>query len=246
MTETAITPSDDENNYPAPYVPPSALSGVHGEFGVESGPKLPTLRLIQNVGKSSIDHPKDRGGLLYFKDTIVPRPATVTFYGLQGYYVQNLAFDPNNAVMPARYETIAQVEAAGGNVTPYVKPGVDEQNYVPAALCFLLIHAPNGAKSWAKGCEEVSVPFEEGKTKELLLPAIMYLRSTGYRQLVPLLRRVSADAEKEGKQLSHARFSFDTTQSMIGGNYVFIPVVKRTADNNSEAFLELAKDIFGE
>ena len=136
MAETAITPSDDENNYPAPYVPPSSLSGVHGEFGVESGPKLPTLRLIQNVGKSSIDHPKDRGGLLYFKDTIVPRPASVTFYGLQGYYAQNLAFDPNSPSLPARFETIAQVEAAGGNLTLTSSLASDEQNLCPCGTLF--------------------------------------------------------------------------------------------------------------
>jgi hypothetical protein len=250
MSEFKIDGRSDEplakptSDYPAPYSPPSALSGVHGEFGAEGQPRLPLLRIIQNVGTSSVKHPQDRGGLLYHKDTIVPRPASVSFYGLHGYYVQNLLFDPN--VQPQRFETIAEVEAAGGNCASYVKPGVDENNYVPAGIAFLIVRAPNGLKSWAKDCSEVSVTYEEKKQKELLLPAMWYLRGTTYRIVAPLLQRLFKDSEREGKKLVHAKYSLDTQQALVGANYVYVPMLKRAPEDNSNQFADFAKDIFGE
>jgi hypothetical protein len=248
MSEIKINGVNDENgderlvktDYLQP-AGPSSLAGVHGEFGAEGQPRLPLLRIIQNVGKSSVEHPQDRGGLLYHKNTIVARPALISWYGIHGYYVQNLAFDPNGPP-PQQFKTIAEVEQAGGHCTAFIKPGVDETNYVPAAIAFLVIRAPNGVKSWARDCSEVSVAYEEKKTKELLLPAMWYLRGTTYRIVAPLIQRLG----RESKELCYAKYSLDTMQTLVGANYVYVPVLKRQTEDNSEQFAGFLKDVFGE
>jgi hypothetical protein len=238
--EAILEEKKREAELPTPYKP-AGVAGVVGEFALDSGPRVPWFKIIQNVGKSSADFPTSHGGLLYHEKTIVPQPAIISFFGLRGYYVQNLAFDASRLERPKIYDTVAEIEAAGGNVTPFTKPGMDDNNYIPAALVFLILEAPDNAKSWAKGLE-FAAPFE----KKLFLPACYNIRSTQYRTVVPVVRTLSEALKRDGSPLFHARYHFSTRLSPVGGNFVYIPILKRLEDDNSDNFAPIAAGLFGE
>jgi hypothetical protein len=248
MSTTQINPDDNnsedekkrEAELPIPFKP-VGVAGVQGEFALDSGPRVPWFKIIQNVGKSSADFPMNHGGLLYHEKTIVPTPATISFFGLRGYYVQNLAFDAARLERPKVFDTVAEIEAAGGNVIPFIKPGMDDLNYIPAALVFLILEAPDGAKSWAKNLE-FAVSFE----KKWFLPACYNIRSTQYRTVVPIVRTLGEAAKRDGCPLYHARYHFSTRLSPVGGNFVFVPILKRLEDNNPDNFGPVAKGLFSE
>jgi len=260
--ETKITPdnndndNDNDNNHTidremvksGSELSKETFAGVHGEFGLEST-KAPFIRIIQKVGQASVDFPSEMGSLLYGAGSIVPQRTVISFYGLQGKYQANWAFDTKRQERPPVFDTIAEAEAAGYNTRSFVKPGVDEMNVIPIALAFCILEVPNfgKTKSWAADLE-TSIPFGEGKAKMLLAPACWNLRSTQYRQVVPLLRTMASHADHDGKPMCAARYEITTKLSQIGGaggNAVYLPILKRLPENNAASFFTLAKEIFG-
>jgi len=244
MTETAIkTVPNNVNEQPVvPYRPEGALAGLHGEF-TSDDVAVPFLRIIQSVGKSAADHPKNHGDLLYGSDTLIPRPASLMIYGLNKSYAQNLPFDANSTQRPQTFRTIEEVEAAGGNVDRFVSPSHDSANYVPQALGTVILESPIGPKGWAAKVDAV-VRHEE--TRKLLAPAYWALRGTVYRIVVPMLRTIASVLEKEGKELCHVRFTLDTKLTQVGGNWIHTPILKKQEEQNSDTFVTFCHQIFGE
>jgi|SRR5215510_152081 len=244
MTETIIkTPQNEVGEKPVvPYRPEGALAGLHGEFTADDI-QVPFLRIIQAVGKSAADHPKNHGDLLYGSDTLIPKPASLLIYGVSKSYVQNTPFDANSAERPRTFRTIEEVEAAGGNTDRFVRAEEDSNNYVPQAMATVILEAPQGPRGWAAKVDAV-VKYEEGK--KLLAPAYWALRGTTYRIVVPMLRTIASVLEREGKELCHARFTLDTKLTAVGGNWIHTPILKRQDEQNSDEFVAFCHQIFGE
>jgi len=241
--ETVIKPLQTQEEKPVvPFRPAGAggLAGLHGEFTADDV-RIPIIKIIQAVGKSAAEHPKDHGALLYGSDTLIPRPAMLTFYGLEKSYTQNLPFDANSSERPQVYKTIEQVEAAGGNVDRFVSASENSCNYVPQAVATVVVESP--LKGWASKVDAVA-KFEEGK--KLLAPAYWFLRGTSYRIVVPMLRTIASIVEGEHKELCHVRFSFDTKLTQAGGNWIHAPILKKQDEHNSDLFVAFCHQIFGE
>src|SRR5215471_13787433 len=147
--ETVIKPLQTQEEKPVvPFRPAGAggLAGLHGEFTADDT-QIPIIKIIQAVGKSAAEHPKDHGALLYGNDTLIPRPAILMFYGLDKSYTQNLPFDANSSVKPQVYRSIEEVEAAGGNIDRFVSASEDSRNFVPQAVATVVVESP--FKGWA-------------------------------------------------------------------------------------------------
>src|SRR5215471_3331840 len=109
MSETAIKPRNEVIENIVPYQP-TAIGGLHGQWTADDV-QVPALRIIQAVGQSAKDHPKDHGAILYGADTLVPRPVTLSVYGLDKRFVQNLPFEANSTDRPKICRDVDEVLA---------------------------------------------------------------------------------------------------------------------------------------
>lgn len=225
-----------------PFSPQSSgIAGLRGEFNVEDR-KLPFLSIIQGVGENAAKYKSNHGDLLYNKETIVPRPVTVSFYGVRKYYKQNLAFDSSGvAARPLTFDTAEQVLERGGNLRKYITPGSDENNYVPEAFAFVALESPKDG--WG-----AAVDYRGSVEKVFVIPAVWILSGTRYRRITPLLLSVQDVLIVENKELAYARFSLDTQHEKIGGNWVYSAVVTKQKDGkrNSDAYVQKLHEMFGE
>jgi hypothetical protein len=238
--ESKIVPVVHEEAHVEPFRPSGLVAGLKGEFGPEDL-RTPWLSIIHATSQSSQQFPRNVGDLLYNKTVIVPRPITISIYGVEKNYQQNIQWDSN--IRPQRYATKEEVLTAGGNLTQNVTPGADPNNYVAVAFCRLCLEtvAPKKGKSWADPIE-MAVRFED----KILIPAMFPLRGSSYRQLIPQLLSIEGNVGKAGKEIGHVRFSLDVTRMKLGSNLVYVPVLTKLLEYNSEAQMEVLRSIFGD
>lgn len=243
MSETHIKPSQD-------LVPVSdqieevpafsgSLSGFRGELLPEFR-RVPWMSIIASVGANSAKFPRDHGAILYNRERIVPRPADITFYGVATHYRQNLAFDANSITQPITYQTAAEVAEHGGNLRKGVKPGADDNNFVPAAVGYVVLESPS-KKGWASGVD-ASINFES----KILVPTAWYIKGVAFSRIVEALRIAAARLRKDGHDLGRARWSLTTVHSNINGNFVYVPLLTRVEQLNSDKYMGAIKELFGE
>jgi hypothetical protein len=236
-TNLNITPEnpEPENEKIVPFGA-SSLAGLKGEF-TGADIKTPFLGIIQGSGKIAAKFPKNLGDLVYAGETIVTKPVDITVYGARKNYRQNLEFGSVERALI--FSTAQEVLDWGGNVDQFKKPGSDSKNFIPELWAFIALES--NVKGWAAGLDGVS-RYE----KRILVPAAWVLRGNAYRNIVPQLRSAEGTLKKNGRELVHARFSLDTTQTKSGQNFVWVPTLKKQNEQNSEEFVALVKETFGE
>lgn len=246
MSETTINPNKtplalSEAVEPIePFTPPSgSLAGFHGELRPEYR-RTPYMGIIQAVGSNSGKFPKNHGDILYASEKLVPRPVTISFFGLRTYYRQNLAFDANSMVRPMTYQTAAEVEEHEGNLRRGIKPGTDDHNYVPEALAFVILESPF-KKGWASGIEQCDI-----LDNKILVPAAWFLRGVSFTRIVDSVRMINNRLKKDGHQLARARFSLDTQHVPINGNWIYAPILTKQDEVNNDSYITVMQELFGE
>jgi hypothetical protein len=215
------------------------LAGFQGEY-LPQFRRVPWISIIASVGQNSAKFPQDHGAILYNRERIVPKPAEVTFYGVTTHYRQNTAYEPNNLVQPIVYRTATEVAEHGGNLRKGVKPGTDDNNFVPAAVGYVVLESPV-KKGWAAGVD-ASANFDH----KLLIPSAWYIKGVAFSRVVEALRIASQKLAKEGRELGRARWSLTTVHSNINGNYVWVPLLTRLEPLNSEQYMATIKELFGD
>lgn len=243
MAETHIKPSETPAlvNEQIEEVPAfsGSLSGFHGELLPEFR-RVPWISIIASVGENSHKFPHDHGAILYNRERVVPKPMEITFFGVVTHYRQNLAYDPGAMIQPIIYRTAAEVAEHGGNLRKGVKPGTDDNNFVPAAIGYVVLESP-AKKGWAAGVD-ASTNFEN----KILVPAAWYLKGVAFSRVVEALRIAAGKLQKEGKELGRARWNLNTVHSNINGNYVWVPLMTRLEALNSDICMAAIKELFGE
>jgi hypothetical protein len=233
---------DGESNEVVPFSEPSVspIQGIQGEFG-GGDVKFPYFGIIHGVGPNFAKFPKNAGDLLYNGETLIPKPAELSFYGVQKKYVQNLRYDPTGP-RPNEFLTTQQVISAGGNLKEFVPAGSDDGNYVAHAVCHIVLFAPKlkNKVSWAEGLDLTIIG--EG---EYVVPALWTLRGTSYRAIVPQLIMADSRLRKQQKTLAAQRWTLDTKNMKMGANFVFVPVLDRSDKLNKDETLELLAENFG-
>ena len=241
MSDIAISDLGDDSNEVVPFSEPSVspIQGIQGEFG-GSDVKFPYFGIIHGVGPNFAKFPRNAGDLLYNGENLVPKPAELSFYGVQKKYVQNLRYDPTGP-RPNEFLTTQQVIQAGGNLKEFVPAGSDDNNYVANAVCHIVLFAPKAkGKSWAEGLD-LAIP----NGSEFLVPALWTLRGTSYRAIVPQLIMADSRLRKSGKTLAAQRWTLDTKNIKLGSNFVFIPVIDKIEVLNKPETLALLDENFG-
>jgi hypothetical protein len=239
-----INPDENDDNLPAPYKPSGELGGLHGEFSMLDR-SMPQLKIIQNVGALSAKFPQNKGDILYGTDTFLAKPVKITFYGAQKLYQQNLAFE--EGAFPKVYETSEQVEQAGGNLQPFVKAGRDDMNFVPIIMATVVCELPASSKSKKNHSEITPVDGAFSYNGGTYAAGIYVARGTAFRALAGRLVGVRTQMQSAGKQLAHFRFTFDSAYQKVGAFFVYVPVITRLPELNSDEFVSyLKEEVFAE
>jgi hypothetical protein len=246
-----LKPIDPEDNnhddaYPQPYRPAGELGGLHGEFSVLDR-RMPQLKIVQNVGALSAKFPDRKGEILYGEHTFLAKPAGITIYGANKLYQQNLRYE--EGVFPAVYETTQEVEKAGGNLKGFVRAGEDDTNFVPIILAHVVaeLPAPASPKS-KKGVAEITpVDGAFSYNGGTYVAGIYVARGSAYRALAGRLVGVRSQMQASQKQLAHFKFTLDSVYSKIGAFFVYVPIITRVGELNSDEFVAfLKKEVFVE
>lgn len=189
---------------------------------------IPRLNIVQNVGPLSEGF--EGGDIVFNKETVLAHkeePVYLTVLSIKKTYEERLAYDPTGP-RPVVYETLQEVLDAGlhidwrGNEAPPVRE-------VAEVLTF--IEKPDGVEDLGFSHEILG--------KEYAL-ALWALRGTGYtRGAKKIFSASQIELAKEG--LLSGRWEFSTERTLVGGNYVFAPVLRVKGKNSPEFVGEITE-----
>jgi len=191
---------------------------------------IPRLSIVQRVGDLSAVF--DGGDLVLNKETVIGAVDTdifLTVLSIAKSYEERLPFDPNGP-RPRKFDTLAEVKAAGLSVD--YKPGTDAPPTArEVANILVMLEKPKDLVSSA-------FPLEY-KGKQYAV-ALWTCRSTAYTRAA---KRVFSAAAIELKNhgLLAGRWKLRTENEKLGGNWVFVPMLRLLDGYNDEEFIQFVR-----